>query len=48
MCLTLMYITFAIDGIKIFCHNLTRYTEKDVLETIILGIEDKRTSLENF
>ena len=42
-----LFIIFVMDGIKISCHNPARYTEKDVLETIILGTEDKRISSEN-
>ena len=41
-----LFIIFVMDGIKISCHNPAWYTEKDVLEKIILGIEDKRISLE--
>ena len=36
------------DDIKISWHNITTSTEKDPLETLILGIEDKRILLKNY
>ena len=40
------FISFVTDDIKISWHNTTKCTEKDLLEMLILGIEDKRTWLE--
>ena len=40
------FISFVTDDIKISWHNTTKSTEKDLLEMLILGIEDKRISLE--
>ena len=39
-------ISFVTDNIKISWYNTTTSTEKDLLETLILGIEDKRIWLE--
>ena len=35
------FISFVTDDIKISWHNTTKSSEKDLLETLILGIEDK-------
>ena len=40
------FIRFVADDIKISCRNTTKSTEKDLLETLILGIEDKRIWIE--
>ena len=40
------FISFVIDDIKISWHNTTKSTEKDLLEMLIMGIEDKRIWLE--
>ena len=40
------FISFATDDIKISWHNTTKSTEQDLLETLILGIEDKRIWME--
>ena len=40
------FISFVTDDIKVFWNNTTTSTEKDLLETLILGIEDKRIWLE--
>ena len=42
------FISFVTDDIKISWHNITTSTEKDPLETLILGIEDKRIWLKNY
>ena len=39
-------ISFVTDDIKTFWYDVTRSTEKDLLETLILGVEDKRIWLE--
>ena len=39
------FISFVTEDIKISWHNIITSTEKDLLETLILGIEDKRTWL---
>ena len=36
------FISFVTDDIKISWHTTTTSTEKDLLETLIFGIEDKR------
>ena len=40
------FTSFVTDNIKISWHNTTESTEEDLLETLILGIEDKRISME--
>ena len=40
------FISFVTDNIKISWHNTTESTEEDLLETLILGIEDKRIWME--
>ena len=40
------FISFVTDDIKISWRNTTKSTEKDLLETLILGIEDKRIWIE--
>ena len=40
------FVNFVTDDIKFFWHNTSTSTEKDLLETLILGIEDKRIWLE--
>ena len=39
-------IIFVTDDIKTFWYDVTRSAEKDLLETLILGVEDKRIWLE--
>ena len=40
------FIRFVTDGIKISWRRTTKSTEKNLLETLILGIEDKRIWIE--
>ena len=40
------FISFVTDDIKVSWNNTTTSTEKDLLEMLILGIEDKRIWLE--
>ena len=40
------FTSFVTDNIKISWHNTTESTEEDLLETLILGIEDKRIWME--
>ena len=40
------FISFVTDDIQISWRNSTKSTEKDLLETLILGIEDKRIWIE--
>ena len=40
------FISFVMDNNKISWHNTTTSMEKDLLETLILGIGDKRIWLE--
>ena len=40
------FISFVTDDIKTSWHNTTNSTEKDLLETLILRIEDKRILME--
>ena len=44
--INVLFISFVTDDIKISGHNTSKTTEKDLLETLILGIEDKRIWME--